>query len=73
MSHVQMRPEGVPGSIDEHYDLLRAVKRHIQRGVPHFGYFAESFLAPKDVMGYGDEVDHLEASEAEVTRATCSP
>ena len=67
MSHVQMRSGGVPKVIDDHYDLLRAVKRRIQRSAPHFGYFAESFLAPPDVMGYGDEVEHLEASEAEVT------
>jgi hypothetical protein len=68
MSHVQMRPGGVPDVIDERYDLLRAVKRHIQReGTPSFGYFAESFLAPPGVMAYGDEVDHLEASEAEAT------
>ena len=66
MSHVQMRPEGVPARIDEHYDLLRAVKRHVRNGgAPHFGYLAESFLAPANVMGYGEEADHLEASEAD--------
>jgi hypothetical protein len=68
MSHVQMRPEGVPEVLDERYDLLQAVKRHVQReGAPHFGYFAESFLAAPGVMAYGDEVDHLEASGAEAT------
>lgn len=69
MSHVQMRPGGVPEIIDPYYDLLRAVKLAIQRdrGVAHFGYFAETFLAPRDIMVYGDEVDHLEASEADVT------
>ncbi len=69
MSHVQMRPGGVPKTIDAHYDILRAVKLHIQReqGVSCFGYFAETFLAPRDIMVYGDEVDHLEASEADVT------
>jgi hypothetical protein len=67
MSHVQMRPDGPPPVVDEHYDLLRAVKRRIRQDAPHFAYFAESFLAPPDVMGYGDELDHLEASEAEVT------
>ena len=67
MSHVQMRPTGVPEQVDAHYDLLRAVKRRIQIDAPHFGYFAESFLAEPDVMGYGDELAHLEASEAEVT------
>lgn len=67
MSHVQMRPTGVPEQVDAHYDLLRAVKRRIQIDAPHFGYFAESFLAEPDVMGYGDELAHLEASQAEVT------
>jgi hypothetical protein len=69
MSHVQMRPGGVPPTIDRYYDILRAVKLHIQReqGVPYFGYFAETFLAPRGVMVYGDEVDHLEASEADTT------
>lgn len=69
MSHVQMRAAGVPREVDEHYDLLMAVKRHVQRelGAWHFAYFAESFLAEPGVMGYGDECDHLEASEAEVT------
>ncbi len=67
MSHVQMRPDGVPPVPDEYYDLLGTVKRHIQTQAPYFGYFAESFLAPRDVMGYGEEVDHLEASAAEAT------
>jgi hypothetical protein len=69
MSHVQMRPEGVPKVIDGYYDILRAVKHHIQRdhGVRHFGYFAETFLAPRNIMVYGDEVDHLEASGADTT------
>ncbi len=69
MSHVQMRPAGVPRLIDKHYDILRAVKHHIQRdkGVHHFGYFAETFLAPRNIMVYGDEVDHLEASDADTT------
>jgi hypothetical protein len=69
MSHVQMRPAGVPEVIDEHYDILRAVKHHIQRvkGVRRFGYFAETFLAPRNIMVYGDEVDHLEASDADTT------
>ena len=68
MSHVQMQPGGVPAEPDQHYDLLRAVKRHVQQaGAAHFGYFAESFLAPGGIMAYGDEVAHLEASEAEVT------
>ena len=69
MSHVQMRPGGVPEIIDDYYDILRAVKLHIQKemGIPYFGYFAETFLAPRNIMVYGDEVDHLEASDADVT------
>jgi len=69
MSHVQMRPGGVPSRIDEHYDPLRAVKREIRerRGVRAFAYFAETFLAPPDTMAFGEEVSHLEACEAEVT------
>jgi hypothetical protein len=67
MSHVQMRPEGVPKTVDEYYDPLRAVKRKIQETTPYFAYFAESFLAEPGYMAYGDEVEHLERSEAEVT------
>jgi len=68
MSHVQMRPEGVPAAIEKHYDLLQYVKQHIQQqGVSHFGYFAETFLVHSDFMGYGDEIDHLEASDADST------
>jgi hypothetical protein len=67
MSHVQMRPDGVPPVIDEFYDLLGMVKTDIQRSAPYFGYFAESFIAARDVMGYGEEIDHLEASAAEAT------
>ena len=67
MSHVQMRPEGVPHEIDDYYDIQRAIKRGVQRTKPWFGYFAESFMAPPDYMGYGDEVAHLEASEADTT------
>ena len=68
MSHVQMRPEGVPAQIDTHYDILAYVKNYIQqKGVPYFGYFAETFLAPRNEMGYGDEVDHLEAADADST------
>lgn len=69
MSHVQMRPEGVPPpeDIDDYYDPLRAVKRHIAKRAPHFAYFAESFLTPPGYMAYGDEVAHLLRSEAEVT------
>ena len=67
MSHVQMRPTGVPEVADAYYDPLRAVKRRVQRGRPYFAYFAESFLTPPGYMAYGDEVAHLERSEAEVT------
>ncbi len=67
MSHVQMRPDGVPQNPDAHYDLLLAVKERVRRWRPCFAYYAESFLAPRDVMAYGDEAAHLEASEAEVT------
>lgn len=67
MSHVQMRPDGVPAQPDDFYDVLRNVKRHIRQTAPYFGYFAETFLAPDGVMAYGNEADHLEASEADTT------
>jgi hypothetical protein len=67
MSHVQMRPGGVPADIPPRYDLHRSVKERIGRRLPSFGYFAESFVAPPGVMLYGDEIDHLEASGADVT------
>lgn len=67
MSHVQMRPNGVPAKLDRYYDLLSAVKLTIQARVPSFGYFAETFLPPRDVITYGEEIDHLEASEADTT------
>lgn len=65
MAHVQMRAPGVPSDPDEFYDIHRAIKRYIQRRAPYFGYFAESFLAAPGVMAYGDEVDHLEGSQAD--------
>jgi hypothetical protein len=67
MSHVQMRAEGTPAQPDDFYDPLGAVKRRIQQDKPQFYYFAESFLAPANVLAYGDEVDHLEAAGAETT------
>ncbi len=67
MSHVQMRPAGVPEDIDDYYDPLRAVKRGIGHRQPSFAYFAESFLSNPDYMAYGIEEEHLTASEAEVT------
>ncbi len=69
MSHVQMRPGGVPDVVDGHYDILAAVKTHIQEaaGAPWFGYFAESFLPARDVFQFGEELDHLDASLADAT------
>jgi hypothetical protein len=68
MSHVQMRQAGIPPILNRTYDILGAVKQYVQQqGVPYFGYFAETFLAPRDVMGYGEEIDHLEAADADVT------
>ena len=67
MSHVQMRPDGVPTETDVWYDLQRAVKLTVQAEKPWFGYFAESFLTPPGEMAYGDECDHLEASLADST------
>jgi hypothetical protein len=68
MAHVQMRPGGVPEMIGHYYDPLRFIKRYVQgNGVTHFAFFAETFLAPPDTMGYGDEDDHLDAIEAEST------
>ncbi len=49
------------------YDPLKAVKNTIQHQAPHFAYFAESFLTAPGYMAFGDEVEHLTASEAEVT------
>jgi hypothetical protein len=68
MAHVQMRPDGVPAAIDDHYDVHRAVKRYIQRehDAPYFASFAEAFLGARDVFHYGEELDHLEAAEADV-------
>ncbi len=69
MSHVQMRPDGVPDVVDEHYDILAAVKTHIQETAqaPWFGYFAETFLPARDVFQFGEELDHLDASLADAT------
>lgn len=67
MSHVQVRPEGVPAQRDGFYDLLGAVKQPVLREKPYFAYFAESFLAPPGEMAYGDKCDHLEASFADST------
>lgn len=68
MAHVQMRPDGVPAEPGAYYDPLRAIKQYVQRnGVPHYAFFAETFLAPPDTMGYGSEPDHLDAIDADST------
>ena len=69
MSHVQMRRSGVPRVVDEHYDILGAVKTHIQESAdaPWFAYFAETFLPARDVFQFGEELDHLDASLADAT------
>lgn len=69
MSHVQMRPSGIPEKISPYYDLQCAIKNFIRKknGKRYFGYFAESFLAPPNIMSFGDEIEHLEASEADTT------
>ncbi len=67
MSHVQMRATGVPDKVDEYYDIHRSIKHYCQRNKPYFAYFAETFLAPPNEMGYGDEVEHLVQSDADTT------
>lgn len=67
MSHVQMRPDGVPAQVDEYYDIQAAVANTIRTKVPYFAYFAETFLAPAGYMAYGDETDHLDQSDADAT------
>ncbi|MCB0631296.1 MAG: hypothetical protein R2824_32655 [Saprospiraceae bacterium] len=67
MSHVQMRPKGVPLKVDQYYDPHQALGLHIRKEVPYFAYFAETFLAAPDFMAYGDELDHLEQVEADAT------
>lgn len=67
MAHVQPRPTGVPAEELAYYDPLLAVKEHINKKVPHFAFYAETFLAPPDTMGYGNEIEHLEKIKAEAT------
>lgn len=68
MAHVQMRPDGVPAHPGAFYDPLCAVKKHVQQhSAPYFAFYAETFIAPPNVMGYGDESDHLEAIHADAT------
>jgi hypothetical protein len=59
---------GVPKLIPAFYDPLKSIKKYIQEhGKPYFGFFAETFLAPNDTMGYGNEVAHLNAIDADST------
>ena len=67
MSHVQMRPEGVPAKTDDYYDLHKAVRTYVQAVKPYFGYFAETFLVGPGFIAYGNEVDHLEQADADST------
>ncbi len=67
MSHVQMNPDVNSSLIDNYYDIHKYIKNVIQQQKPSFGYFAESFLAPPNVMAYGVEEDHLEASDTDTT------
>jgi hypothetical protein len=67
MAHVQMRPNGVPTQVDSYYDILGFTKQYIAQQTPYFASFAETFLAPANAMAYGDEIDHLELTQADVT------
>ena len=67
MSHVQMNPNGTPSHPDIYYDIHKYIKRKISQEKPFFGYFAESFLAPPNIMAYGNEEDHLEDSDTDTT------
>ena len=67
MSHVQMNPEGTPSNPSIYYDIHKYIKAKIAEHKPYFGYFAESFLAPPDVMAYGNEENHLEGSDTDTT------
>ena len=67
MSHVQMNPAGTPSEPDIYYDIHKYIKANIKAQKPYFGYFAESFLAPPNVMAFGHEEDHLEGSDTDIT------
>lgn len=67
MSHVQMNPAGTPLEPDIYYDIHKYIKGKISQEKPSFGYFAESFLAPPNVMAYGNEEAHLEGSDTDTT------
>lgn len=67
MSHVQMNPDGTPLNPNHYYDIHKYIKAKIVEQKLYFGYFAESFLAPPNVMAYGNEEDHLEGSDTDST------
>jgi hypothetical protein len=67
MSHVQMNPASVPTNPSIYYDIHKYIKNYIAQKHEYFGYFGESFLAPPNLMAYGVEEDHLEASDADST------
>lgn len=67
MSHVQMNPAGTPSEPDIYYDIHKYIKGKIRAYKPYFAYFAESFLAPPNVMAFGNEEDHLEGSDTDTT------
>ena len=67
MAHVQMRTgRDVVCNVSTYYDLLGFIKQYIAKQAPYFGSFAESFLAPDGEMAYGNEVQHLELSHADI-------
>ena len=67
MSHVQMMPNGTPDEPSLYYDIHKYIKNYIRQTKPSFGYFAESFLAPPNLMAYGVEEAHLEGSDTDST------
>ncbi len=68
MAHVQPRASGVPTVLPEYYDPLAYIKSYIQKtGLPYFAFYAETFLAEPDTMGYGNECEHLNAINADAT------
>jgi hypothetical protein len=67
MSHVQMNPEQNLCVTDIYYDIHKYIRAKIVEQKSYFAYFAESFLAPPNVMAYGDEENHLEYSDTDTT------
>ena len=67
MSHVQMNPEESLVNTSIYYDIHKYIKAKIVEQKAYFAYFAESFLAPPNVMAYGNEEDHLENSDTDTT------